>query len=134
MGAWKNGAGERLEKDFGDGSVGRFATVSAAVEDSAGNLVVGTQGAGIVLVCSRTALGQHITTDNGLSHNIVLSLSLDREGNLWAGTDGGGLDRIKRKLFFAPPGFRLKPRSGHRRRTWRADCGWRSTATASPIG
>jgi len=95
--------GEHLEKDFGampwDG-----LPVSSAVEDAAGNLVVGTQGGGVYWFqpdggCS------HIGKDEGLSHNIVLALSLDREGNLWAGTDGGGLDRLKHKTFSAPAGL-----------------------------
>ena len=89
--------GERLEKDFGDAPWGGVH-VSAAVEDAAGNLVVGTQGAGVFWFQPDGGCF-HITKDDGLSHNFVLSLSLDREGNLWAGTDGGGLDRIKWKVF-----------------------------------
>jgi signal transduction histidine kinase/streptogramin lyase len=40
-----------------------------------------------------------LSTTNGLSENIVLSLHLDREGSLWVGTDGGGLDRVRPELF-----------------------------------
>ena len=95
--------GNRLEKDFG-ATPWSGAHVSAALEDASGNLVVGTQGAGLFWFQSDGSC-MHIGKDDGLSHNIVLSLSLDREGNLWAGTDGGGLDRIKRKVFFSPAGL-----------------------------
>jgi len=95
--------GNRLEKDFGAMPWGG-APVSAAVEDAAGNLVVGTQGAGLFWFQPDGSCW-HIGKDDGLSHNIVLALSLDREGNLWAGTDGGGLNRIKRKVFSAPVGL-----------------------------
>ena len=95
--------GERLEKDFGDAPWGG-THVSAAVEDAAGNLVVGTQGAGLFWFQPDGGCF-HISRDAGLSHDFVLSLSLDREGNLWAGTDGGGLDRIKRKVFSSPAGL-----------------------------
>ncbi len=95
--------GNRLEKDFG-ATPWSGAHVSAALENASGNLVVGTQGAGLFWFQSDGSC-MHIGKDDGLSHNIVLSLSLDREGNLWAGTDGGGLDRIKRKVFFSPAGL-----------------------------
>ncbi len=95
--------GSKLEKDFGAAPWG-MAPVAAAVEDAAGNLVVGTQGAGLFWFQPDGSCS-HLTKDDGLSHNFVLSLSLDREGNLWAGTDGGGLNRLKRKVFFAPAGL-----------------------------
>ena len=95
--------GDRLEKDFGMVPWGDFH-VSAATEDSAGNLVVGTQGGGLFWF-QPDGSWVHIGKDDGLSNDIVLSLSLDREGNLWAGTDGGGLDRIKQKVFFTPAGL-----------------------------
>ncbi len=112
-----------LEKDFGpnpwpsamvysvrqiaDGQSGVAAfdaNVTAACEDAAGNFFVGTKNSGLFCLQPEGSWS-HLTKDNGLSQNIVLSLSLDREGNLWAGTDGGGLDRIKRKVFFSPAGL-----------------------------
>lgn len=74
------------------------APVATACEDLEGNLVVGTLGAGLFWF---GADGQVVTvsTNQGLSHNFVLSLYADREGSLWVGTDGGGLNRVKRRLF-----------------------------------
>ncbi len=95
--------GERLEKDLGPVPWGD-SHVSAAVADAAGNLVVGTLGAGLFWYQPDGSCRQ-VTTDDGLSLNLVLSLSADREGNLWAGTDGGGLNRLKRKVFFSPAGL-----------------------------
>jgi ligand-binding sensor domain-containing protein/signal transduction histidine kinase len=34
-----------------------------------------------------------------LANNHVLALDIDREGRLWVGTDGGGLNRVKRQFF-----------------------------------
>src|SRR5579859_4057795 len=48
---------------------------------------------------------QQISAGQGLSSAYVLCLCLDQEGNLWVGTDGGGLDRIKRKIFNTPDGL-----------------------------
>jgi ligand-binding sensor domain-containing protein len=35
----------------------------------------------------------------GLSHPSVLSVFMDREGSLWVGLDGGGLNRVKSQVF-----------------------------------
>jgi ligand-binding sensor domain-containing protein/signal transduction histidine kinase len=113
----------KLEKDYGsspwpsaliysvrqtpEGQPGVVAfdlNITAACEDAAGNLVVGIRNAGVFWFQPDGSC-VHITKEDGLSQNIVLSLSLDREGNLWAGTDGGGLDRIRRKVFFSPAGL-----------------------------
>jgi len=74
--------------------------VSSACEDLNGNLIVGTLGAGIFWY-NADGKYEQITT-NELSSPYVLSVFMDREGNLWAGTDGRGLDRIKRKVFSTP--------------------------------
>lgn len=72
--------------------------ISAACEDDRGNLVVGTRSAGVFWF---DAEGQAtvLSTNNGLSHNFILSLMADREGTLWVGTDGGGLNRVRRQVF-----------------------------------
>jgi signal transduction histidine kinase/ligand-binding sensor domain-containing protein len=75
--------------------------VTAACEDDAGNLIVGTLGEGVFWF-DAAGNPQHITRDDGLSANLILSLCFDSEKNLWVGTDGGGLDRVKRRIFTAP--------------------------------
>ena len=94
---WKTGG---LEKDFGAYPWGN-SVVKAACEDAAGNLIVGTLGAGVFWYDANGKY-ERISKEQGLSSAFVLSLCMDREGNLWVGTDGDGLDRVKRKIFNAP--------------------------------
>jgi ligand-binding sensor domain-containing protein/signal transduction histidine kinase len=94
---WKSGG---QEKDFGAYPWGN-SPIKAAVEDKDGNLIVGTLGAGVFWYDADGKYRQ-ISKEQGLSSALVLSLCMDREGNLWAGTDGGGLDRIKRKKIDSP--------------------------------
>ena len=96
--------GEKLERDFGptpwtNSPAAAFyrtpdtnflqipydANVTAACEDRDGNLVVGTHGEGVFWFAA-TGGCDHIATDEGRSHGVVLSLCFDREGNLWVGT------------------------------------------------
>jgi len=91
------GKTNHLEHDFGSYRWTN-APVSAACEDRDGNLLVGTLGAGVFWFDSR-GNATCLSTNEGLSHNLVLSLHVDREGTLWVGTDGGGLNRVKRQVF-----------------------------------
>jgi signal transduction histidine kinase/ligand-binding sensor domain-containing protein len=72
------------------------AHVTAAGEDRDGNLVVGTR-AGIYWGDGQGGWRHIMLGDN----SFVLSVCFDGEGNLWAGTDGGGLYRVQ-KNYFAP--------------------------------
>ena len=106
--------GENLEQDFGPcpwipvhpilGDRSYDANVTAVCEDRDGNLVVGTHNDGIYWFDAGRGFS-HITTDKGVSLNVVFSLCCDREGNLWAGTDGDGLERISKQAFTLPAGY-----------------------------
>ena len=98
-----------------------------------GNLIVGTLGAGVFWYEPEGKYRQ-ISTGQGLSSAYVLSLCLDQGGNLWVGTDGGGLDRIKRKIFNTPDGAASleRPIAGRKMRT--AVCGSLLVLRARRIG
>src|SRR6185295_10683503 len=88
---------DRPERDLGSYPWNR-ASVSAACEDQDGNLLVGTLGAGVFWYDS-SGKATPLTSKEGLSNNYILSLLVDREGTLWVGTDGGGLNRVKQQYF-----------------------------------
>ncbi|MEY4918466.1 MAG: hypothetical protein RL616_2379, partial [Verrucomicrobiota bacterium] len=96
--------GETLEKDFGSVPWGG-AIVTAACVDEAGNLIVGTRGSGVYWFNADGSFS-HITKTDGLAQDYVLSLCFDSEKNLWVGVDaglgGGGLNRVKKKVFRTP--------------------------------
>ena len=95
----KWGATQR-EKDFGPYPWTNLV-VTAACEDRDGNLIVGTRGAGVFWYAADGSCRQ-ISEEQGLSSAFVLSVCIDQQENLWVGTDGHGLDRIKRRIFNTP--------------------------------
>jgi PAS domain S-box-containing protein len=72
------------------------------VEDRDRNLWIGTYGEGLYRL-RRTNKAEAdraydisvITTGGGLNDDIIWSLYEDREGNLWIGSDNGGLNRLR---------------------------------------
>ena len=108
-GYWRLADG-RIQKWFTKGQTNQLAgdwgtypwkaniSISAACEDRQGNLLVGTLGAGVWRFDGQTN-ATCLSTNEGLSDNYILSLHVDHEGALWVGTDGGGLNLVKRQVF-----------------------------------
>lgn len=63
--------------------------------DRDGGLWIASLGDGVVRVREGNPARESFTEKQGLSHNRVLSLHEDREGNIWVGTNAG-LDRFRR--------------------------------------
>jgi ligand-binding sensor domain-containing protein/serine phosphatase RsbU (regulator of sigma subunit) len=99
--------------------------VRSMLEDKSGNLWFGTAGGGVCKydgncvddIINKTNLYQHnqqdlkknkkdlvksfthFTDKEGLSNNVVLSILEDKSGNLWFGTEGGGVSKYDGKSF-----------------------------------
>src|SRR6516225_812036 len=86
---------DQVVRELGPYPWANWAPVLAACEDTEGNLVVATYGDGVYWFDS-TGAATHV---QGLSHSHIWSLVMDPQGDLWLGTDGRGLDRVKRQLF-----------------------------------
>ncbi len=67
-------------------------------EDSSGTVWIASWHAGLYRY-SPGGEWHHYSTLDGLSDNFVRDVFEDREGNLWVGTDNGGLLRFKRRNF-----------------------------------
>lgn len=70
--------------------------VSALRIDREGALWIGTAG-GVVRLLNGNI--ESLSSTDGLSSNLVLSLFEDREGSIWIGTEAGGLNLLKSKKF-----------------------------------
>jgi ligand-binding sensor domain-containing protein len=68
------------------------------LEDRDGSLWFSQYGSGL-LCLDRDGQTRKLTTQNGLSGDLVRCLFQDREGNLWVGIDRGGLIRLRKKIF-----------------------------------
>lgn len=75
------------------------ATILKILEDADGSLWLATISSGLLHFSNDAAESvTAYTTDEGLSSNGIRGLFRDREGTLWIGTDGGGLNRMTRQF------------------------------------
>src|SRR5258708_3245856 len=82
-------------KDMGPAPWGENS-VTAMLEAKSGDLLAGTLTAGL-FVLSPDGTHRQFSRQNGLSHDWVRSLCEDREGNIWVGTGGGGLNALRER-------------------------------------
>ncbi len=77
-------------------------------EDAAGNLWEAGERNGLVI---HQADGKTLTCtiDNGLSNNTLLAINPDNEGNIWLGSDGGGVARVRPRSLIAHANRRQLP-------------------------
>lgn len=68
-------------------------------EAASGEVWVGTRENGAFMVAADGS-EVHINRATGLAHDLVSSISEDREGNLWIGSDAGGLSMLRRRALF----------------------------------
>jgi len=93
---WEN---NKMARDLGPYPWGD-TEVMAVCEDDRGNLIVGTYGAGVYWFDEH---GNFTHLESELSHSSVLSMAFDNEGNLWVGSNGNGLNRVRRSAFSVLP-------------------------------
>ena len=92
--------GDRMVKDYGEYPWAAGSPILAACEDHQGNLIVGTHGEGVHWFDAEG----HSERLEGLSQSYILSLAMDREGCLWVGMNGGGVNRVEQQPFHALEG------------------------------
>jgi len=93
---YANGKGQLLNQINAGKEGSSMVFVRAIIEDNNQDIWVGSINAGIIRVNRTSANGKlvfkHFSKENGLlKTNSVLCLFNDVKGNLWAGTEGGGL-------------------------------------------
>jgi signal transduction histidine kinase/ligand-binding sensor domain-containing protein len=99
-GVWvATGTGHVFRVD-GEKSSRQVLNVGDAIQviyrDRAGVVWLGTPHG---LVRAHEGRQQRFTTRDGLSHDFVTAILEDRDGNLWVGTAGGGVNRLHRDRF-----------------------------------
>ena len=63
--------------------------VPSLAEDAAGNLWFGTINNGLLRLSAKSGVVDRFSSQRGLPNNRVAALLADREGSIWAGTNGG---------------------------------------------
>lgn len=85
-----------------------FLSARAVVEDSRGNLWIGSNDEGIVCVLRDGSI-KNFSVDNGLPNNSIRDMCEDRDGNMWIGTASGIACISKEFNVFKPEGFDTIP-------------------------
>ncbi|NTW24242.1 MAG: hypothetical protein HGA37_06055, partial [Lentimicrobium sp.] len=71
-----------------------YPIVRSILVTSKNNILIGTKGGGIDVFDKSGHRIKHLSVKDGLSNNSVLSFHERRDGTIWVGTDGQGIDII----------------------------------------
>lgn len=88
----RDGGWKRLE----DADLGTLH-IWSVVEDLAGTIWIATRRGG--LISWTDGVARRYTRRDGLNHDVIRALLVDREGSLWIGTAGGGVSRLREGRF-----------------------------------
>ena len=103
-GVWvaANGRLRMFESGHWVANLGAFASTNSPIydlyEDSHNRVWVATMGTGLFRYSSDGTV-LHLTTKDGLPSDFVRCVTEDREGNMWAGMESGGLCRLRLATF-----------------------------------
>ncbi len=90
------------------GNAEPVSRIFAIEEARDGSIWFGTFRMGILILSYDTRTKQfaikHLTTKNGLKNNSIYSLFSDKDGNVWIGLNGGGLQQYRDDTFEFYPG------------------------------
>ncbi|TDS17508.1 ligand-binding sensor domain-containing protein [Sphingobacterium paludis] len=89
-----NGRAEAWKPESAVNTLLKEAQLNNGLKIDGNTFAFGTIKNGIFIIDKEGRLLQHIHKRNGLQNNTVLSMTLDRQGNIWAGLDNG-IDRIE---------------------------------------
>lgn len=80
----------QYKKEFSNSPL-EFGNIKCIKEDKAGNLYIGTED-GLVIFNPQKGQIQHFKQgNNGLKHNFIYSILIDKNENIWVGTFGAGV-------------------------------------------
>src|SRR5690606_1494048 len=71
-------------------------TPNAFKEDNDGNIWIGTDGQGLIISKDRRTLTDQFNTEDGLLANLINLLEIDKENNIWIGSNKG-LNKFNRE-------------------------------------
>jgi ligand-binding sensor domain-containing protein/signal transduction histidine kinase len=99
-----NGRLKKFESGRWTTDLGAFTWTNSPIydlyEDSWHQLWVATMGSGLIRYSPDGTI-LHLTTTDGLPSDFVRCVVEDREGNMWVGTEAGGLCRLKPAAFWS---------------------------------
>ena len=89
VGSRGKGLNKIVGKDITQVNVGGDITINALIKDEVGQLWIGTDGQGLLVCDPNGNKVAEFTTKDGLLGDLITLLEMDKDGNIWMGTNNG---------------------------------------------